>query len=140
MTSDAGLIALREFDERIGFTDCIARCLRDRRHSSYVRHDLKQLIIQRLHGIIGGCEDQNDAQRLRCAQTDPVPYKLFKVGALIRHSTRRFWLHLASGWPHEDLVRSALRDVGQLSVPTRPLAAFGPSLAPMTFPLLISTG
>ncbi len=65
ITSDAGLVALREFDERIGFTDCIARCLRDRRHPSYVRHDIKQLIIQRLYGIVAGYEDQNDAHRLR---------------------------------------------------------------------------
>ena len=56
--------------------------------------------------------------RVRCAQTDTLRVKLFRVGALIKQSTRRFWLHLASAWPHQDLLRSALRDVGQLPVPT----------------------
>jgi hypothetical protein len=118
ITSDTGLTALREFDERIGFAAEIARCLRDRRHPSHVRNAIRQLIIQRLCGIVAGYEDQNDAQRLRCAQTDTLRCKLFKVGALVRYSTRRFWLHLASGWPHKDLLRSALRDLGQLPVPT----------------------
>ena len=44
--------------------------------------------------------------------------KLFKVGALIRQSTRRFWLHLASPWPYRELLQGALEDVGQLPVPT----------------------
>ena len=56
--------------------------------------------------------------RLRCAQTDTLRMKLFKVGALIQQTTRRVWLHLASGWPHQDLLRGAMRDVGQLPVPT----------------------
>jgi hypothetical protein len=65
ITSDAGLIALREFDERIGLSESIARCLRDRRHPSYIRHAIKQLVIQRLYGIVAGYEDQNDADWLR---------------------------------------------------------------------------
>ncbi|NSW58636.1 MAG: transposase [Armatimonadetes bacterium] len=70
ITSDAGLVALREFDERIGFTAEIARCLRDRRHSSYVRHDLKQLIIQRLYGIVPGTKIRMTPSA--CA-AEPVP-------------------------------------------------------------------
>lgn len=65
ITSDAGLVVLREFDHRIGFTERVAACLHDGRHPSYVRHDMKQLLIQRLYGIVAGYEDQNDAQRLR---------------------------------------------------------------------------
>jgi len=65
ITSDAGLIALREFDHRIGFTQGIVGCLHDDRHPSYVRHDVSQLLIQRLYGIVAGYEDQNDAHKLR---------------------------------------------------------------------------
>jgi len=65
ITSDAGLVALREFDHRIGFTQNLVDCLHDDRHSSYVVHDLAQLIIQRLYGIVAGYEDQNDANKLR---------------------------------------------------------------------------
>lgn len=65
ITSDAGLISIREFDHRIGFTQSIAACLTDQRHPSYIRHSLSQLLIARLYGIIAGYEDQNDADRLR---------------------------------------------------------------------------
>jgi len=65
ITSDAGLIALREFDHRSGFTESIVECLHDDRHQSYVVHDLMQLIIQRLYSIVAGYEDQNDADKLR---------------------------------------------------------------------------
>ncbi|GAI23266.1 unnamed protein product, partial [marine sediment metagenome] len=65
ITSDAGLLPLREFDHRIGFTDSIVACLDDDRHPSYVKHELAELLIQRLYGVIAGYEDQNDAQLLR---------------------------------------------------------------------------
>jgi len=56
ITSDAGLVALREFDHRIGFTESLVACLHDDRHPSYVTHELVQLIIQRLYGIVAGYE------------------------------------------------------------------------------------
>jgi len=65
ITSDAGLVALREFDHRIGFTESLVACLHDDRHPSYVTHELVQLIIQRVYGIVAGYEDQNDAEKLR---------------------------------------------------------------------------
>ena len=58
ITSNAGLIALREFDHRIGFTQGVVACLHDDRHPSYVRHDLSQLLIQRLYGILRSLHDR----------------------------------------------------------------------------------
>ena len=55
---------------------------------------------------------------LRRAQVQTLREKLFKVGALVKQSTRRFWLHLASGWPYQDLLRSAIGDVVLLEGPT----------------------
>ncbi len=65
ITSDAGLLPLREFDHRIGFIDSIVECLDDDRHPAYVKHELPALFIQRLYAIIAGYEDQNDADLLR---------------------------------------------------------------------------
>jgi len=65
ITSDAGLIVLREFDHRIGFTQSIVQRLHDRRNPCLVVHSLLQLIVQRLYGIVAGYEDQNDASKLR---------------------------------------------------------------------------
>ena len=65
ISSDAGLLPLREFDHRIGFSDGIAACLHDNRNPTQITHCLPMLIIQRLYGLIVGYEDQNDADLLR---------------------------------------------------------------------------
>jgi len=65
ITSDAGLIALREFNHLIGFTQSIVERLCDDRHPGYIVHALFAVVIQRLYAIIAGYEDQNDADLLR---------------------------------------------------------------------------
>ena len=65
ITSDAGGLLLRELDQRYGLTDGIADSLYDRRHLSWVIHDLKSLIKQRIFSIALGYDDNNDAQTLR---------------------------------------------------------------------------
>lgn len=65
ISSDAGLLPLREFDHRIGFSDGIAGCLHDNRNPTQITHSLPMLIIQRIYGLIAGYEDQNDANLLR---------------------------------------------------------------------------
>lgn len=65
ITSDAGLLPLREFDHLIGFTQSIVECLHDDRHPAYIVHALFGIVILRLYAIVAGYEDQNDADRLR---------------------------------------------------------------------------
>ena len=65
ITSDAGLVALREFDHQIGFTEQIVACLHDDRNPLRVIHTLMVLVIQRLYALVAGYEDQNDATLLR---------------------------------------------------------------------------
>ena len=60
ISSDAGLLPLREFGHRIGFSDDIAGCLHDNRNPTQITHSLPMLIIQRIYGLIAGYEDQND--------------------------------------------------------------------------------
>jgi hypothetical protein len=69
LSSDAGLLAIRQLDDRLGFTSGLAACLGDRRHDSYVRQPLLDLVRQRLYQIMAGYEDANDADGLR---HDPV--------------------------------------------------------------------
>jgi Transposase DDE domain group 1 len=65
LTSDAGLVLLREFDEQLRLSaDIIAR-VTDARDPRYVTHDLAALLRQRLYQIVAGYEDANDADRLR---------------------------------------------------------------------------
>ena len=57
-------------------------------------------------------------ESLRKARIDTLRVRLFKVGALIRHTTRRLCLHLALGWPYQDVPKGAIRDVGALRAAT----------------------
>ena len=65
ITSDAGGLLLRELDERHNLTEGAANCLDDPRHSSWVIHELKTLVKQRIFSIALGYEDNNDAETLR---------------------------------------------------------------------------
>jgi len=57
ISSDAGLLFLREVEERIGLISKMADSLRDRRHPGYVQHQLLELFRQRIFQIAGGYED-----------------------------------------------------------------------------------
>jgi hypothetical protein len=65
ITSDAGLLVLREFDERIGFTAGLGRIVQDWRDRRYIEHPLIGLLRQRIYQIAAGYEDGNDATALR---------------------------------------------------------------------------
>jgi len=65
LTSDAGVLLLRQLDERLGLTSGLARCLTDRRQPAKVRHHLLALLRQRIYQIALGYEDCNDADQLR---------------------------------------------------------------------------
>ena len=65
MTSDAGLLLLRQFDQRHGLTAALAEGLTDERREASVDHRLPTLLRQRIYQIVAGYEDGNDANRLR---------------------------------------------------------------------------
>jgi hypothetical protein len=65
ISSDAGLLPLRAFDQRHGLTLGLAECVSDSREDERVRHSVLSLFRQRIYQIIAGYEDANDADRLR---------------------------------------------------------------------------
>jgi hypothetical protein len=65
ITSDAGLLPLRAFDEHHQLTRDLAVLLSDPRDDERVRHDSLELLRQRIYQIVAGYEDANDADRLR---------------------------------------------------------------------------
>ena len=69
LTSDAGLLPLRQFDERIGLTREFAPVLDDPRDADLIDHSFLEMVRFRVFGILAGYEDQNDHDTLR---TDPV--------------------------------------------------------------------
>jgi len=65
LTSDAGVLLLRELDREIGLVSRLAACLDDPRQPGKVQHSLEALLTQRLFQIAAGYEDCNDAHALR---------------------------------------------------------------------------
>jgi hypothetical protein len=69
ISSDAGLLPLRQLDQRLGWSAAVAGILDDARQAGKVGHDLKAIVRQRLFGLLAGYEDANDHTRLR---HDPI--------------------------------------------------------------------
>ena len=69
MSSDGGLLPIRQLDERIGFTEQFASVLADRRAQGYTDHSFLAMTRMRVYGILAGYADQNDHDVLR---SDPV--------------------------------------------------------------------
>jgi hypothetical protein len=65
ITSDTGLLFLREIEKRIGIIHRITKVIVDTRHSSYVKHDIQQIVRQRVYQIASGYADGNDCTTLR---------------------------------------------------------------------------
>src|SRR3990172_2966562 len=64
VTSDGGLILVRELDERLGLGDLIAQHLTDSRRGKNTQLPLADLLRQSVYSRIAGYEDVNDAERL----------------------------------------------------------------------------
>lgn len=61
ITSDAGLLLVREADNSLGLTEGVAGCIEDRRDIRYAEHSMGDLLRQRIYRIVAGYEDCNDA-------------------------------------------------------------------------------
>jgi hypothetical protein len=64
VTSDGGLILVREVDERLGLRVLIERHLIDSRRGKNIQLPLTDLLRQSIYSRLAGYEDVNDAARL----------------------------------------------------------------------------
>ena len=69
LSSDAGLLLLREVDRKLGLTNRLAECIRDGRDGSKVRQSVLEMVRQRIFGIAAGYDDCNDHD---CLKSDPM--------------------------------------------------------------------
>jgi len=65
LSSEGGLLALREIETRLGLADRLAACVKDPRAPERVVHWLAEMIRFRMLMIAAGYEDGNDADSLR---------------------------------------------------------------------------
>jgi hypothetical protein len=64
VTSDGGLVLVRELDERLGFGELIEQHLTDSRRGKNTQFPFADLLRQSVYSRLAGYEDLNDAQRL----------------------------------------------------------------------------
>ena len=80
LSSDGGVLLLRQVDLSLGLTRRLADCFGDHRHPIFVEHSVPELLAQRLYAQALGYEDVNDHQQLRrdpllataCGKKDPL--------------------------------------------------------------------
>ena len=65
ISSDAGVLLVRQLDDRLGLTAALAESLVEWRNPVFVVHPLHDLVRERVFGIAQGYEDGNDAAFLR---------------------------------------------------------------------------
>src|SRR5216684_4292563 len=64
VTSDGGLLVVRELDERLRLSELVDRHLRDSRRGKNIQLPLADLLRQSIYSRLAGYEDVNDAARL----------------------------------------------------------------------------
>ena len=65
ISSDGGLLLLREVENQLGIIDRISSCITDDRDQRYTEHTIKEMLTQRVFQIAAGYEDCNDCDDLR---------------------------------------------------------------------------
>jgi len=88
LSSDGGVLLLRQVDINLGLTQTLAQCFGDQRQQVFVDHSVRQLLTQRIYGLALGYEDINDHAQLRrdpllaaaCDKKDPLGAGRFHPG------------------------------------------------------------
>ena len=106
ITSDGGVLLLREVDRRLGLCRAVALALEDSRRRASCVHDGLSMLQQRVYGLALGYEDLNDHESLRRDQA--LQTAVDRVGELASASTLCRWENRAdreAAWRmHEVLV------------------------------------
>jgi len=74
LSSDAGVLVLRDVEKQLGLAHRLSACLKDRRDPDFIKHTVEEMLRLRMLAIAAGYEDANDFDRLRY---DPI----FKMAA-----------------------------------------------------------
>jgi hypothetical protein len=69
VSTDGGALLLREVDQKINLLGRLAGCFGDGRSPLLVKHQLSEMLAQRIYGLALGYEDLNDHEQLR---SDPL--------------------------------------------------------------------
>ena len=115
ITSDAGLLLVRELDERLGLATLIAEYLSDSRQGLNTQFSLADLLRQSVYSRLAGYEDLNDAVRV---SADPTFRLIGSPQLWDRSAALTSTLH----WFETELLTRAENLVGLMAVNREVLA------------------
>lgn len=120
LSSDGGVLLLRQVEQRTKILASFAGCFTDHRQQSRVEHTVEQLATQRVLGLILGYEDLNDHDQLRhdpllavaVGKRDPLGSKRrpSERGRALASSATLNRLELSSESPEEDRYKRIALD------------------------------
>ena len=97
IVSDAGLLAVRDFERRLGIVAGLAQRFPDPRSPLFIQHSAEEILTQHVYQFLAGYFDCNDAKTLRhdplflaladVAPTEPAPADESQAPALSSGST-----------------------------------------------------
>jgi hypothetical protein len=123
VTSDGGLIVVRELDERLGLGELIAQHLTDSRRGKNTQFSLADLLRQSVYSRLAGYEDVNDAERL---SQDPTfrligSAKIWERGAALTSRLQSFETEmLTEDWNFAGLARINRELIGRVEAADSP--------------------
>src|SRR5437867_3042319 len=96
IVSDAGLLAVRDFEQRLGVIAGLAAQFPDPRSPLFITHSVEEILTQQVYQFLAGYFDCNDAKTLRhdplfltlagIAPSDQMPWDEADAGAVSRGS------------------------------------------------------
>src|SRR5487761_1388705 len=113
VTSDGGLILVRELDERLGFGELIEQHLTDSLRGKNTQFPFADLLRQSIYSRLAGYEDLNDAERL---SQDPTfrligSEKIWDRGAALTSRLQSFETEMLSQDDNLDGLRRINREL-----------------------------
>jgi len=118
VSSDGGLILMREVDRRLGLIKSVARRLGDTRQKGKVRHDVATLVRQRVMALCTGWEDLNDSEELGHDPMHQLASGSDTLGSAPTLSRFENAQNRASAWAvNEELVEQFIRSKKKAPAP-----------------------
>lgn len=102
ISSDGGLVLLREFDKKTSYFQGLNACIRDPRSSYLVIHEQEELLRQRIFQIALGYEDADDSDLLRY---DPLFQLTVKNGRIEKLASQPTMSRLENRISEEEIAR-----------------------------------
>ena len=87
----------------------------------FLANAFRLLMTALAYNLLVAYRRQLAGTELASASVETIRSRLLKIGARLRCTARRFWVHLASGFPFQELLTKVLKRIARLHPPPLPV-------------------